>query len=600
MGCQMIRKIWMISFMALLLSVLLVYADFATDSTLQNVESDFVLSDGSQVIDPAFPFHQTGSLKQLSQWSLSTSLPKTKGDSLGFVTIGSRVTVLVDQVPIYRFGDDLNGKDIWGVKTHLVSVPDGPDGRKVTLFFETNEPLNIGASDFLYLGQSLTILDGLLTENLILMVFPLLYVAIGFFLLIVAFQSAIFSHWNLRVFLLALLSFSVGIRILLNISIVAYYTGPVAVFWWIQVSNFIIPLVVVLLFSLEKDLAGRHLLWVLAGFHGLVLAVWIISNQRIPTTDFRLLYWNNYLFLLTAAVIIGILVKEFVDGRKHLEMAASMGSIITAVFFNAYTYYHFGVQNTMDYSLIILTFPILVLLSGRTIYDGIYKEQQILMENTALKTQGDLLVQNYHRIEYYIEETKKIWHDIDKHTSIIHTLAEDGEYEELKKYLHSIGYQARRVKDSYLTGNKLVNAIFTDKMEVAFSLGIEWSATLDIPDDLLIGTNDLCSLLINLLDNAMEASCHVPEGEPRLIRTKLQMRNEFLYVGIENSFSKNPETGSPLNNLSLLRKGKAHHGYGLKIIQSIADRYDGLYETSQTDHIYSVQVALKNRPYEFI
>ena len=596
----MIRKVWIFSVIALLFSILLVNANLSMDSTLHKVESEFVLSHGQQVLDSAFPFSQAGSMKTHNQWALSTALPETQGESLSFVSIGSRVSVSVDQVPVYRFGSDLNGKDIWGVKTHMIPLPDGPTGREVSLFFETNEPLNIGMSSFLYLDQDIAILDGLFRENLLLLFFPLLYISIGFFLLIVAFQSAAFHQWSLTLFLLALLSFTTGIRILLNISIVAYYTGPATVFWWIQISNFIIPLLVLLLVSFEKDLVGRLVLWVLAGFHGLVLAVWIFSNQRIATTDFRLIYWNNYLFLLTATIIIVILGREFLQGRKHWEMIVSLGSIILAVFYNAYTYYHFGVQNTMDYSLTVLIFPILVLMSGRTLYEGTQKEQQILMENTALKTQGDLLVQNYHRIEHYMEETKKIWHDIDKHTSIIYSYAEKEECEELKNYLHGIGYQARQVKNSYLTENKLVNAIFTDKMEVAVSNGIQWTATLEIPEELRINANDLCSLLINLLDNAIEACCHVPTSESRHIQAKLQMRNEFLYIGMDNSYSQNPENEDSRKDLHLFGKGKAHHGYGLKIIENIADRYDGLYETSQTEQVYSAQVALKNRSYELI
>ncbi len=123
---------------------------------------------------------------------------------------------------------------------------------------------------------------------------------------------------------------------------------------------------------------------------------------------------------------------------------------------------------------------------------------------------------------------------------------------------------------------------------------------MEITEEIKIDANDLCSLLINLLDNALEACCLVPAGLPRYIQIKLHMQNNFLYIRMDNSHSQNPIKGNSRKSLHLFGKGKVHHGYGLKIIESITDRYDGLYETSQTEQVYSAQVALKNRPYELI
>jgi len=144
----------------------------------------------------------------------------------------------------------------------------------------------------------------------------------------------------------------------------------------------------------------------------------------------------------------------------------------------------------------------------------------------SIDRQSALLYKNYHQTEKYIEETKMIWHDIDKHFGVMSRLAKNGEYDELNHYLEHYEHDMKKTKSTYLCENKLVNAILTDKFSEAQSKGIQTSFTGNLPEKLNIQGNVICSLLVNMLDNAIEACGKVPYGKEKKLELTLGMKNE--------------------------------------------------------------------------
>jgi hypothetical protein len=82
-------------------------------------------------------------------------------------------------------------------------------------------------------------------------------------------------------------------------------------------------------------------------------------------------------------------------------------------------------------------------MTGKVVLSSAQREYRILNENMTLRLEGELLYKNYNKTERYIEETKQIWHDIDRHFSIISSLAGNNEYGELKQYLETPSYKRK-------------------------------------------------------------------------------------------------------------------------------------------------------------
>ena len=128
------RRIWILAFGAMCLAGLLMYAGFCISDSAYEASSQLRLDawkidNGNVVLYEAAPFRTVGSLKDAQQLSLTAFLPATNNKSFSFVAIGYVVEAYVDGESVYAFGSALDNWDVWGVKTHLFSLPDGVAGR---------------------------------------------------------------------------------------------------------------------------------------------------------------------------------------------------------------------------------------------------------------------------------------------------------------------------------------------------------------------------------------------------------------------------------------------------------------------------------------
>lgn len=593
------RKVWLLAFAALCFSGLLMYADLIISSrgllynaVTRAVSTGWKISDGEKTLYEAAAFEKVGSLKNERKVVLAKKLPATLDKSICFVTIGYRVEAFVDGKGIYTFGSSLDSKEVWGVKTHIFKIPDGTDGRDLRLVFATDQPGDIAVSKYIILDNATDIIRVLQKADLVKTAFALLYISIGIFLLIFTLVSVFSGKFDFSLLMLSFIALLIGTGILLNLSIIAFYTGPEAIYWIVSIINLALPVPTLLFVAADRDFEKSRLLPAMASVQSVFLAVWIACN--LLNIHFFLLNWHLVLFVAISASLILTFVREFRSGSGRPEIAVSVIVILLTSVLNAYSYFTTGSHNAMDFSLIITAFPVLVLMTGKVVLSSAQREYRIINENMTLRLEGELLYKNYNKTEKYIEETKRIWHDIDRHFSVISSLAGNGEYVELKRYLEQAGYDFKKTKEAYLCENKLINAILTEKISEARGRGIEVKFTGNLPDKLNIHGNDLCSLLVNMLDNAIEACGKIPEGNEKKIDISVRMKNDFIYFGVSNSSLVAPDMAG--EEFVTSKEDKTKHGYGISIMRRIARKYDGAFDVALSENSFSVKAALKNAP----
>ena len=138
------------------------------------------------------------------------------------------------------------------------------------------------------------------------------------------------------------------------------------------------------------------------------------------------------------------------------------------------------------------------------------------------------------------------------------------------------------VINNYLKNNSIVdslshcgNKVIDDILNIEFSKckkeNIDLDTKIIVPPTLNINPVDLCSLIMNIVDNALN---EVKKMEKKKIYLEIQLVNTALLIKTENEtkikFSRND-----LNNLLLKNNGDNYHGWGLKIVQNIVDKYKG-------------------------
>ena len=159
----------------------------------------------------------------------------------------------------------------------------------------------------------------------------------------------------------------------------------------------------------------------------------------------------------------------------------------------------------------------------------------------------------------------------------------------LEEFLHCLD----KTKYELMTENIVANLVLADKKEVAESKGIHFSVKADIPENIEIENVDICSVLGNILDNAIEACEKIEEKDKRFIIVKSMMKDGYWFIKVENSFVVDLQK-SGKNMLETTKKDRSNHGLGTRIIKDIARKYDGEGIFEQKDDRFIVLVYLKN------
>lgn len=138
------------------------------------------------------------------------------------------------------------------------------------------------------------------------------------------------------------------------------------------------------------------------------------------------------------------------------------------------------------------------------------------------------------------------------------------------------------------TGNAMADAILNSKTSLAKSKGIPVQVDAHIPVKLKMSELDLCCILGNLFDNAIEASLSLPEDR-RLIRVYMDMKGSQLYISFTNftAAKKMEKVGKRFRTT----KGEGH-GFGLVRIDNIIERLDGYLSRNSEDGAFTTEILI--------
>ena len=143
------------------------------------------------------------------------------------------------------------------------------------------------------------------------------------------------------------------------------------------------------------------------------------------------------------------------------------------------------------------------------------------------------------------------------------------EWDEVNAYLNELEGDLDQVEIRFRTGNVSLDAILNSKLSMAERADIEINCKAELCEELSIPDIDLCVLVGNLIDNAVE-SCAALSGEKeRFLRIYICVRRSQLYIAVTNA------TGETVRrpNHEYVTKKRGNHGHGLKRIDGIVEKY---------------------------
>lgn len=202
--------------------------------------------------------------------------------------------------------------------------------------------------------------------------------------------------------------------------------------------------------------------------------------------------------------------------------------------------------------------------------------------------QQDLIETHYREVENMYRQMRGWRHDYRNHIQTMKAYAASGDLEAIWRYLDLLDQDLTTVDTVIKTGNPMTDAILNSKISLARSKGIQVVADAHIPVKLKSSEIDLCCIIGNLFDNAIEASVKLPEDQ-RLIRVYMDMKNTQLYISFTNfTASKKMKKDGKLFRST---KGEGH-GFGLVRIDAIVERLEGYISRNSEDGAFTTEILL--------
>ncbi len=202
--------------------------------------------------------------------------------------------------------------------------------------------------------------------------------------------------------------------------------------------------------------------------------------------------------------------------------------------------------------------------------------------------QRELINTHYQEVETMYKKMRGWRHDYRNHIQTMKVLAENGDLEAIKDYLNKLDDDLTSVDTVVKTGNAMADAILNSKISLAKSKGISVKVDAHVPVKLKMSELDLCVILGNLFDNAIDASLSLPEPE-RLIRVYMVMKNTQLYISFTNLTATKKQQKK--DNRFQTTKGKGH-GLGLIRIDKIIEKLDGYLSRNSEDGAFTTEVLI--------
>ena len=210
------------------------------------------------------------------------------------------------------------------------------------------------------------------------------------------------------------------------------------------------------------------------------------------------------------------------------------------------------------------------------------------MDRALEAYQRELVDTHYKEVENMYRQIRGWRHDYRNHIQVMKALAAQGDMAGIQDYLDKLDTDLNTVDTVIKTGNAMADAILNSKISLAKSRRIPVQADAHIPVKLRMSELDLCVILGNLFDNAIEASLALPEDQ-RLIRVYMDMKGTQLYISFTNFTAAKKQR--KLGQRFATTKGEGH-GFGLVRIDNIIDRLDGYLTRNSEDGAFTTEILI--------
>lgn len=372
----------------------------------------------------------------------------------------------------------------------------------------------------------------------------------------------------------------------------------------------ILSLILIIVFSLllyKSNLVTRVInvvFYYIAMFSADILSYSILkinmdtSSKSFAVISAALSFFLSCAILFSFASIIKFQSKNNLKKSLLVYLLIPISQIImfymlSFFFYNAFhktTLWKDDLQTFMPVIFVVLLF---ICLSADiwifTQYIKNIKSEQIKAENLILEEKNKLNYQYFSDLTKNELELRKIKHDIGGSLEIVKELIyEENDINKAKHLFDELSETVKNIDTGFYCRNSLINAIITNKAKICKKENIKFDVSIMIKEEIGINDSDICRALLNILDNSIEANLLLDETIEKSIVFSMKEIDDYLYIKAVNPCKED------VVDKKTSKKDNKEHGYGLKILNSFAEKYNGNFSVTNEGNIVTSLLSMQN------
>jgi len=311
------------------------------------------------------------------------------------------------------------------------------------------------------------------------------------------------------------------------------------------------------------------------------------------TTLLRLSFYN--LFMIIFSILISVSGKKspLYTAEAPLRMGLLIVPVITMVTFAVFQYY-IDISPPDDRIVVYIYISgaglIFINILVFVLFGRLRSQLEMKRENDILTSQLSLQEASIINLENSYNRTRAFRHDIKNHILLMNMLAEQGKIDELRSYLKDMSGVIDESSYVRISGISAVDAILNEKLYEAQSKTITTSYDVINLDKNRISPIDLCIILSNALDNAIEANEKIENPDDRYIKLKIHGNETFSVISVSNPTTQ--ELTKVNGIIKTSKKDSENHGFGLKSIDTAVKNYNGEMLCKSDDGVFTIVIRL--------
>lgn len=305
---------------------------------------------------------------------------------------------------------------------------------------------------------------------------------------------------------------------------------------------------------------------------------------------------NHIGFIAAAIVMYYFLQKYVLKSAQHLmERSVKSCLLFAAVPAFYYLYDHIAFVYTdfmysgtraalqlMPFFVSIFYFVFILLYYEETQKQAIMQRERDMLDTQFKKAQTE-----FASLQQLQQNAAAYRHDMRHHLALLQALASKGDIEEIKRYLRTAQSDIDAITPTRYCENETVNLILSAYAVKAKQSDIMLTVEARLPDSLTLSDTELCSLLSNALENAIQACENIRDSKERYIKLRVYTKNNKLCIDLRNTYQSELtfQEGLPVSK-------EPGHGYGTKSMAHIVEKHSGVFQFSVKDGWFIFQATL--------